>query len=226
MKARFLGVAAQLGVGVTSVAHANTVLIDQQQLSVTATTGFLSDVQTLAQTFTVGVSGELSSIEIVLAASSPITLNLLQTSLGAPTSSILATAVANAPSSPGLTNFDFTSSHILVHAGEVLAFQPFTTVIAGQVLGIDIAYGGADPYTGGELFQGGANSWQPFISLLNGQRPIGGVDAAFTTYVDSGVPAVPLPAAFLLFASGVGVMGLLGRRRRVFRLGQTHACDE
>jgi len=40
-------------------------------------------------------------------------------------------------------------------------------------------------------------------------------DIAFRTYYDdSTLPSVPLPAAWSLFASGLGVMGLLGWRRK------------
>ena len=82
----------------------------------------------LAQTFTVGQNGELSAIAIALNASTPIALNVLRTSDGVPTSTILASAAAVIPGDRlGFwTYYDFSSSHLNVHTGEVLAFQPST----------------------------------------------------------------------------------------------------
>lgn len=60
-------------------------VIDQTQTSYSHTSGFLGDVQMLAQTFTVGVTGELGTIGIYLSAGDPIiSLNLLQTSSRGP----------------------------------------------------------------------------------------------------------------------------------------------
>src|SRR5258708_8554227 len=128
-------------------------VVDQSQNLTNYTTGFLDVVAILAQTFTVGTNGELSAIAITLNASTPITLNLLGTSLGVPTSTILASAVAVPGNSYGTwTYYDFSSSHINVHVGEVLAFEPSTPVSGGQALGIALAYGGTDPYSYGELY--------------------------------------------------------------------------
>jgi len=184
--------------------------IDQQQLSFGFTTGFLDNVQGLAQTFTVGTSGELSSISIVLAASSPITLNLLAVSGGSPTNSILGTSVVSDPSSsPAWTTFSF-GSNIAVYSGEVLAFQPSTSVSGGQVLGIDIAYNAANPYAGGELFINRGTGWSPFISELTGQGPIGGVDAAFETQV----AVTPLPSTWTMMLIGLAGFGFVAYRRK------------
>jgi hypothetical protein len=77
------GVIAALALAeVANPATAST--IDQRQLLFDATTGFLSNVQNLAQTFTVGTTGRLTSISVEMAASSPITLNLLQVFNGSP----------------------------------------------------------------------------------------------------------------------------------------------
>src|SRR4029077_1213229 len=102
-------------VNVDSAQLASGSLIDQAQNSYSHVSGFLGDVQTLAQTFTVGVTGELGTVGIFLNAPSPITLNLLQTLAGVPTSTILSSAVATGPSLPNsnsLTYFNFSSSHI------------------------------------------------------------------------------------------------------------------
>jgi hypothetical protein len=115
-------------------------VIDQSLKLTNYTTGFLDPIAMLAQTFTVGQNGELSAIAITLNASTPITLNVLRTSHGVPTSTILASAVAVPGNSYGTwTYYNFTSSRINVHAGEVLAFQPSTTVSGGQAIGIALS---------------------------------------------------------------------------------------
>ena len=202
----FIAVALSL-LGIPHPASAST--IDQQQLSFNATTGFLDNVQSLAQTFTVGTSGEPSSISVVLAASSSITLNFLAATAGLPTSSVLVTA-SNPTSSPGWTTFDFSNSNLLVFPGEVLAFQPSTSVSGGQVLGKDIAYNATNPYTGGQLFinRGITAGW--FISELTGQGPIGAVDAAFETQV----AATPLPPAWTMMPISLAGFGFVACRRK------------
>jgi hypothetical protein len=68
-------------------------IIDQQQSALTAVTGFQTNLTDIAQTFTVGVSGKLDSISILTTnAGNPLTLNLLQTSGGSPTFTMLASA--------------------------------------------------------------------------------------------------------------------------------------
>jgi hypothetical protein len=217
VKNKFICVAAILASVMSpfcAPSHVAASTLDQEQTLFSATSGF-ADVQMLAQTFTVGITGQLSTIAVNLCCStSEITLNLLQVSGGVPTTSIIATAVATTPSNSGtLTYFDFTNSNISVFAGETLAFEPSSTV--GGSMGIDIAYNAPNPYSGGELFytnlSQGVDQLEPFVSQLTGQGPIGGVDAQFATYVS---PTTPIPAALPLFATGLGGLGLLGWRRK------------
>ena len=154
----------------------------------------------------------MSAIAVNLNASTPITLNLLATSLGVPTSTILASAVAAPVNSLGAwTYFDFSSSHINVYAGEVLAFQPSPSGSEG----IALAYGGTDPYSYGELYTiypfGGINDWQPFVNQLADQGPIGGVDATFVTYVTD----VPEPSTWAMLLIGFAGVGFAAYRRRL-----------
>jgi hypothetical protein len=202
-------VAALVLVGIANPASAST--IDQQQLSFDATTGFLSNVQNLAQTFTVGTTGRLTSISVEMAASSPITLNLLPVFNGSPINFVLASAISNPPSSPAWTTFNF-SVPIPVFAGEVLAFEPSTSLSGGQVLGIDIANNAPNPYSGGQLFisSGISTGWQPFVSMLIGQGPIGGVDAAFQTQV----AVTPLPPTWTMMLIGIAGFGFVAYRRK------------
>jgi len=63
-------------------------------------------------------------------------------------------------------------------------------------------------------------SWDPEATYPNGNLLLGGstdfpsYDMVFRTYYDDGSIAAPLPAAFPLFASGLGALGLLGWRRK------------
>jgi hypothetical protein len=190
------------------LAH-SALILDQQQTTVDATTGFLTGVQELAQTFTVGKSGRLGGITIDVAAGLPVTLDLLQVVGGVPTFSILASAVAAGPTSPAFTFFDFTSSDIHVHVGEVLAFAPSVTTSNGQVVGEDISFGSGDPYTGGEEFlykpRMGITTWQPFASTVTGATHS---DIAFETFL-----AVPEPSAVFIFGGSLMALCVLLRRR-------------
>ena len=154
-----------------------TPIIDQQQLLYSATTGFAPGATDLAQTFTVGISGQLDSISILAGTGLPITLDLLQTSSGLPTSTVIASAVGT-PTGTGMnptwTTFYFTG--VTVTVGDILAFQP---IVAGSnIVGEGLAYGvQPDPYTGGELFYKQApcpgqvcppptgGNWDPFINI-------------------------------------------------------------
>jgi len=203
--------------------------VDQVQNDIGFTTGFKDGALDLAQTFTVGENGQLSTIAISLIADFPITLNLLKTSHGVPTSTILASSVA-VPGNSIWTYFDFSNSHINVHHGEVLAFQPSATVSNGQALRDFIAYDGRpDPYSSGELYtidpQHGIADWQPYVNLLVGQGPIGGADAAFVTYVTPHGPVsdVPEPSTWAMMILGFAAVGFLAYRRQN-RTAQPRAC--
>jgi hypothetical protein len=187
-------------------------ILDQQQTTVNATTGFLDDSAfDLAQTFTVGASGHLSGISVVIANAGPVTLSLLETVAGVPTFFVLASAVAIAPSLPGLTFFDFSSSDIHVHVGEVLAFSPSAVGSNGQVIGEDIGLAGIDPYSGGDEFYIdpgiGVTAWQPFATYpLSAFAALGvtHIDAAFETFV-----AVSEPDTLFIFGGALIALCIL-----------------
>jgi len=89
-------------------------IIDQQQTELTATGGFRFGWTDLAQTFTVGISGQLNSISIFAANGElPLTINLLETSGGLPSSTVIASAVAG---THGLawTTFSFTNVPVTI----------------------------------------------------------------------------------------------------------------
>jgi hypothetical protein len=177
-------VALLVGLG-TDLAHPSPI-IDQQQTVFGYTTGFQLGLTDLAQTFTVGINGQLDSISIIAANSGlPISLDLLQTSGGLPTSVVIASSsvAGTAGDPPAWATFDFRSSDVMVMVGDVLAIQPIVTGVNGQVVGIALAYGAdPDPYTRGELFYNQApcptgfncppptgGNWDPFIAMAPGR---------------------------------------------------------
>ena len=76
-------------VAVCGTAEATPVL-DQSQSQFLTTSGFLGYVQTFAQTFTVGISGRLDGISLVVAGGDkPLDLRLLDTVGGVPSFSAI-----------------------------------------------------------------------------------------------------------------------------------------
>ena len=217
-------------VGLASSVANSLPVTDQLQPQFNATTGFQTGHTDLAQTFTVGITGQLVSIQIIAANGGPLMLDLLQTSGGLPTSTVLASAVAGSSGSPAWTTFDFSSSNITVMMGELLAFQPIATGSNGQVVGLELTGTGdgsipvaPDPYLGGAMFYrqfpcpgmscspptGGA--WVSF-SALNPES-FKDADMAFVTTVSP----TPIPASLFLFATGLGLMGLFHGRASLRR---------
>jgi hypothetical protein len=203
-----------------TAAHAAT--IDQVQSLINASTGFQTGQTDIAQTFTVGINGQLDSINILTSnAGDPMALFLLQTSSGLPTT-LIASAVAGTTGNVAPVTFDFLASHVMVTVGEVLAFEPIVIGVGSEV-GIETAFRlEPDPYTRGELFyrqntcpQGYScppltnGAWDPIIAQAP-NTDFNFADMTFETTVD----ATPLPASWPLFASGLALMGWLAWRRK------------
>ena len=170
-----------------------------------------------AQTFTVGLSGWLTEVDLLFfarnmtSAGAAVPFEIRTIVGGRPGDSVLSSGVVMVPT--GYVGSSFLPAlfpAISVDAGEQLAmYTPGTTVAAsGNVQWFGDKFGG---YGGGAAFQD-----------LDGDGGFSGrgetlpsADAAFRTYVDpSGMSAIPEPGTMVLLGSGlIGVVFRLRRRR-------------
>jgi hypothetical protein len=172
--------------------------------------------QTVAQTFSVGISGVLTQIDLGIYrdadAIGDVTLNLLPASIfpSFDLSPSLLSATIPIMSIPllttTLTSVDVSSANLAVHLGDQLA-----VVLSRSVGSPDsppwVVWQDSDflfPYEGGSFFVA-----HPFIP---GWIPVSG-DHRFQTWVDPTL--VPEPSTLLLLATG-----LLGFRRQIRKMGK------
>jgi hypothetical protein len=187
-----------------------------------------------AQTFTVGLSGTMTSVDVQVARfgfspsdvpdDTPLTLDIRRTVNGIPVESnsgpeILASVrvlAASLPISDGFgapfVNFDLPD--FLVAVGDTLAIVMQTP--AGPVLGgpddTPFIWTMDDPgaYSRGRIFVRGISAH----SLTWNDTSLAGADHSFRTFVDSVSPPIPEPAPFALLVSGLALIGAIQKRRR------------
>ena len=163
-----------------------------------------------AQTFTVGISGELVAFDLYLTASSSIYSvywDIRPTSGGAPeatNANALASGsvvTSSLPNSWGFYTFNL-SSGATVHAGDVLAITMSTTASSTVA-----SFGGRsdNPYGGGSLYTDGA------MGTATTWSAVPAYDLGFRTYV---VPAsVPEPETVSLLFGLVTLLAVATGRR-------------
>jgi hypothetical protein len=170
----------------SGVARADT--LDQSQTTTTPfTAGRIDgpnslDPQSDAQTFTAGLTGGLDRVDLDLNnadASAPLTVEVRNTSGGAPGSSVLASAsvpASSVPSSAGFVEVDFASPAQVV-SGTQYAIVAYTADLAPSV-SYNWFASGSNPYSGGAL-------WFDFASPPTAWTEDAGFDFAFKTYVET-----------------------------------------
>jgi hypothetical protein len=173
----------------TSAAPASAGTLDQQQTSFNQDAGAF-DNQSLAQTFTAGISGGLDQVDLLLSKSNmpeSLTVEIRNTSAGSPGTAVLASVIL-----PGSA------------IGTSAAFVPVTFAAPAPVAaGTQYAIVAYDAGTGGNIvgwwYQSEGDPYLPGAQFITDEFPPGGTwekleegDRAFKTYV---VPASITPTA-------------------------------
>lgn len=170
-------------------------------------------IAVLSQTFTAGLSGTLTRIDLALVGS-PFERadGGFTVSLRTPESVELFSTYVDyaAPPNvfganwPDIPSFDLSAAAIVVAAG-----QQFWIVISADALddpsGVSWLHG-----AGGTPFSYGGGDG--YVSFFGGHPTATGRDMGFRTYVDT---AVPEPGAWVLMLAGFGLAGAALRRRRI-----------
>ncbi len=180
---------------VPNLAMAGT--LDQQQPTVTSMALNAHSMQSVAQTFTAGLTGKLDQVDLNVNKSGtppvPLTVELRGVSAGLPGSAVLASQTVLASSvvafpGSGWVSFAFPTP------GSVTAGTQYAIVAQSAAVFPDTyawSQGtGTDPYAGGAAYFASSSppttAWMPV--------PIGPPDFAFKTYVVPGPPQTPTGA--------------------------------
>jgi hypothetical protein len=162
------------------VASAGT--LDQQQADGSGPQFLIYPGESVAQTFTAGLSGGIDQVDLYLgkisAPTAPLNVEIRNVSAGDPGSLTLATASVPASSVPGTAVFvpiSFTT-HASVAPGTQYAIVASSSTTSGNEYTWSRGLSTSDPYPGGVLFVSPTSSSGPWT-------PSPTVDMAFKTYV-------------------------------------------
>lgn len=190
---------------------------------------FASQIPWAAQSFTVGLAGELSAVDVLVSKSTttgyddavygPLKVSIFGVSGGQPSTALATTTIAAsnigyAPNDGVWMNIDLSTHHLQVASGDQLAIV-LHRLGTGTAYDNDTYYGFSLPiywfgsvfgdYSGGGAFNTpGDGTWNALNS-----GPTTGMDFGFRTYVAAPVPE---PGAWWMVAAGLCVVGALRRR--------------
>jgi hypothetical protein len=172
------GVATALILGVAGSASAGT--LDQQQTDFSVGTGTIDSGETPAQTFTAGLSGGIDQVDLHLEShgpTTPVTVEIRDTSGGAPGAKVLAAQSVPASSIPTAGSWVTVNfaTPAPVTAGSQYAVLAYSSPVS-MIQHYDWGYGG-DSYAGGRFTY--ATSSPPSGPWTTGST----ADLAFKTYV-------------------------------------------
>lgn len=180
------GVATALVLGVAGSASAGT--LDQQQTDFSVGTGTVDSGETPAQTFTAGLSGGIDQVDLHLEShgpTTPLTVEIRNTSAGDPGGTVLAgqsVPASSVPAAPSWVTFNFATPAPVTAGTQYAIVASSSPVSMSQHY--DWGYGG-DSYAGGRF---------TYASPPSGPWTAGSTaDLAFKTYVAP--PATPKPPA-------------------------------
>jgi hypothetical protein len=190
-----------------------------------------------AQTFTVGLTGTMTSVDVWITRQSQVFTNadllwdirstsfrqpLIDTTFTNVPTNADASALAsgsispnNVPFAPNVGTWMSISlgAGVQVTTGDILALVlrlEDRFIISNTYLWFGV---GPNPYSGGEAFGRSTSSADWFPDSFQFPRP-NRTDFSFRTFVDTApVSQVPIPAALPLFATGLAGLGFLARRR-------------
>lgn len=182
-------------------------VLDQEQSTQNGGSAYNAS-RSLAQTFTAGLSGKLSSIDLGFSSSDPTyptTIEIRTTALGLPTDTVLGSISPTGGFVYGWNSIDFSGENIFVNAGTMYSFVLSSDEPQGSYSNWLQVRWDATAYLAGRFFEDVGSGWNPYLSM-------GEADAQFRTYVDVGNP-VPAPGAMVLVGMGTSLVTWLRRRR-------------
>ena len=174
--------------------------------------GSVSGNAPFSQTFTVGIAGTLSSVEVSIFGVQDMTVDIRPTtSLGVPSVSddpadqLGRVTVPTRPSFPFLVSVDLSPFEIAVRQGDVLAIVLQSDGVQNWRSAVD----GDATYAGGEGFLKSGTEWKPAGQTFIGS-PFSSLDFDFQTFV----APIPEPTTLLLFGTTAAGLGLARWRQR------------